>query len=75
MHTGTNTYDVFLSHNSRDKSLIEPLAEELKAKGIKVWLDAWALVPGETWQDGLANGLEQSEAIVVAFGEQGVGNW
>ncbi|MDP6110249.1 MAG: toll/interleukin-1 receptor domain-containing protein [Planctomycetota bacterium] len=45
MNANAATYDVFLSHNSKDKPVVEPLAERLKAEGLKVWLDAWSLVP------------------------------
>jgi hypothetical protein len=35
------TFDVFLSHNSKDKDLVERLAEKLKRAGIEPWLDKW----------------------------------
>ena len=43
-------FDVFLSHNSDDKSVVRDLAEKLKARGIKVWLDEWELVAGRPWR-------------------------
>jgi hypothetical protein len=33
------TYDVFLSHNSRDKPRVRGLAEDLRAAGLRVWFD------------------------------------
>ena len=32
-------YDVFLSHNSKDKPRVRKLAEELRAAGLRVWFD------------------------------------
>ena len=39
-------YDVFLSNNSRDKSLVLPLAERLREDGLRVSLDDWIIQPG-----------------------------
>lgn len=36
-------YDVFLSHSAKDKAVVRPLAERLRADGVKVWFDEWAL--------------------------------
>lgn len=41
-------FDVFLSHNSKDKPAVEIIAKKLKeAYGLKCWLDKWNLVPGK----------------------------
>jgi len=68
-------YDVFLSHNSRDKTLVEELARKLEAEGLTVWLDKWTLVAGEPWQEALERGLLQSRVTVVAIGSEGLGPW
>ena len=36
-------YDVFLSHSAKDKAVVRPLAERLRADGVKVWFDEWVL--------------------------------
>ncbi|MCX6878276.1 MAG: toll/interleukin-1 receptor domain-containing protein [Verrucomicrobia bacterium] len=33
--------DVFLSHSAKDKAVVRPLAERLRADGLKVWFDEW----------------------------------
>lgn len=33
----TFAYDVFLSHSSKDKAIVRPLAERLRKDGVKVW--------------------------------------
>ncbi|HSS48239.1 MAG TPA: toll/interleukin-1 receptor domain-containing protein [Thermoanaerobaculia bacterium] len=38
------SFDVFLSHSSKDKPAVRKLAETLRARGLKVWLDEWELV-------------------------------
>jgi WD40 repeat protein len=72
---GPARFDVFLSHNSRDKPFVERVAEQLKRVGIEPWLDAWCLVPGTDWQTGLAAGLEHSGACAVFVGPADVGAW
>ena len=36
-------YDVFLSHNSKDKPRVRKLAERLRAEGLRVWFDDWVI--------------------------------
>lgn len=42
----TFAYDVFLSHSSRDKPIVRPIAERLKADGLRVASTCQRL-PGE----------------------------
>jgi hypothetical protein len=32
-------FDVFLSHNSKDKEIVRKIAEALEGRGVRVWLD------------------------------------
>ena len=68
-------YDVFLSHNSNDKTLVEQLARKLKTKGVKPFLDKWHLIPGEPWQEALEKALDQSNTCAVFIGPKGVSPW
>jgi hypothetical protein len=36
-------YDVFLSHSAKDKAVVRPLAERLRADALKLWFDEWEL--------------------------------
>ena len=38
-------YDVFLSHSTKDKAVVRPLAERSRADGLKVWFDECVLKP------------------------------
>ena len=53
---GGRRFDVFLSHNSRDKPLVERIAERLKRARLEPWLDAWCLVPGSRLAAGARGG-------------------
>ncbi len=68
-------FDVFLSHNSRDKEAVERIARRLKYETIDPWFDKWCLTPGGDWQDELADGLRRSSSCAVFVGPGGIGDW
>jgi hypothetical protein len=69
-------YDVFLSHRSDDKPLVEALAQRLEDKeGLRPFLDKWHLVPGEPWQEALEKALDSSATCAVFLGPSGLGTW
>jgi hypothetical protein len=41
------SYDVFISHSAKDKPAVRELAQQLRADGLRVWLDEWAIQPGD----------------------------
>ena len=72
----TTKYDVFLSHNSRDKAAVVALAEWLRDEmGLRVFLDAWELIPGEDWIEALEVAIKASATIAVFIGPSGIGGW
>lgn len=68
-------FDIFLSHNSRDKAAVEEIALRLKASDLHPWLDKWQLVPGERWQRALEKALLECPACGVFIGPSGIGDW
>jgi formylglycine-generating enzyme required for sulfatase activity len=68
-------FDVFLSHNARDKPTVERIAEKLKRAGIEPWLDIWWMTPGSAFPPDLANGLAACSTCAVFIGPNGIGNW
>jgi len=71
--TDGRRFDVFLSHNSLDKPIVERIAEKLKRARLEPWLDAWNLIPGTDWQRGLADGLAASRSCAVFVGRADLG--
>jgi hypothetical protein len=61
-------YDVFLSHNSRDKPAVEILARHLVEASFTPWLDTWNLVPDEPWQETIKEALDACQTLVVEKG-------
>lgn len=69
-------YDVFLSHAHGDRDWVEALAGRLAdEREITVWLDRWVLVPGQSWQQGMAKGLEEAGTCAVCLGEKTPTGW
>jgi TIR domain-containing protein len=68
-------FDVFLAHNAVDKISALKIAELLRQEGLRPWLDEWQLVPGATWQDGLADGVASSRCAAFLVGSNGLGPW
>jgi WD40 repeat protein len=71
----SSEYDVFLSHNSIDKPIVEELARRLTQAGIEPFLDKWNLIPGQPWQEALEEALSKSAACAVLIGGGPFGPW
>jgi len=68
-------YDVFLSHNSKDKAAVEEIAKRLKSVGIRAWLDKWDVIAGETVMEALENAITNIKCAALFFGPADVGRW
>ena len=69
------TFDVFLSHNSRDKLAVRQLMARVAAHDLAVWLDEDQLQPGMPWQPLLELGIKRSRSVAVLVGNDGMGPW
>ena len=68
-------FDVFLSHNSKDKATVEKIARKLKAVGLRAWLDKWHLTGGDTVMDALEGAIKTIPCGALCFGPADVGKW
>jgi small GTP-binding protein len=68
------TYDVFLSYSSRDKEVVHPLAERLREDGLRVWLDAWEIKPGDNIPHKIEEGLEHSRVLLLCMSAHALGS-
>jgi TPR repeat protein len=60
-------YDVFLSHNSKDKPQVRKLAQRLRDAGLRVWFDEWVIKPGDDIYLAIERGLETSRILVLCL--------
>ncbi len=70
----TLTYDVFLSHSSKDKPIVRAIAERLRSDGLRVWLDDWELRPGDHIPKKIEDGLEASRVLVLCMSANAFGS-
>jgi small GTP-binding protein len=68
-------FDVFLSHNSKDKAAVEKIAKRLLSVGIRPWLDKWNLAPGNTLSDALEHAITTIACATLCFGPADIGKW
>jgi hypothetical protein len=58
-------YDAFISYNKADKARVRPVAERLRAEGLRVWFDEWIIVPADRILFAIERGLETSRTLVL----------
>lgn len=56
---------LFLSHSSRDKSLAERIALDLRSSGITVWYDEWEIRVGDSISQKIEQGLDNADFVAV----------
>ena len=67
-------FDVFLCHNAEDKPAVRGLAQQLRERGLRPWLDELELRPGLPWQEVLEEQIQRIPAAAVIVGSH-VGPW
>ncbi|HEX3958354.1 MAG TPA: TIR domain-containing protein [Trebonia sp.] len=67
-------FDVFLCHNWEDKPAVRELAQQLRERGLRPWLDERELRPGMPWQQALEDQIQSIPAAAVIVGSR-VGPW
>jgi hypothetical protein len=56
---------VYLSHSRLDKEIVERLADDLRAAGVKVWIDDDLIKVGQVIPEEIQNGITSSDYVVV----------
>lgn len=68
-------FDVFLSYSHQDARGALELAESLRQRGIRPWIDVWELPPGKPWLAEMSSQLADVSAAAVLIGPSGIGPW
>jgi nucleotide-binding universal stress UspA family protein len=74
-HIEYYAYDVFLAHNSQDKTFIRQIYQQLKTAGCDPWLDVEAILPGQIFQDEIQKAVQRIQAAAIFIGTNGLGRW
>jgi WD40 repeat protein/DNA-directed RNA polymerase subunit RPC12/RpoP len=68
------SFDVFLSHNSKDKGRVRRLAERLRGAGVRVFFDEWVVRPGDDIYLTIERGLEAARTLVLCLSPAALGS-
>jgi WD40 repeat protein len=71
----TSDFDVFLAHNSFDKSSVVALANQLRGRGLNPWLDDEQVQPGRWFQDVIQDVVKRVRSVAIIIGQTGLGKW
>ncbi|HEY0722769.1 MAG TPA: toll/interleukin-1 receptor domain-containing protein, partial [Pyrinomonadaceae bacterium] len=66
--------DLFVSHNSKDKTFIDYIAKRLNDEyDVKLWLDKWSLEAAVDWAPAIEKALQSCDSCAVVLGANGWG--
>lgn len=64
----------FISYSSKDRPVARRIANDLQNHGIKVWLDEFEILPGDSITEKIAEGIRESEYLVILISKNSVGS-
>lgn len=68
-------FDIFLAHNSHDKSEIRAICHGLRRRGLRPWFDEEQIVAGESFQKVIQFAVPVVRSAAICLGPNGLGNW
>lgn len=68
-------YDVFLSHNSKDKEQVLIISEYLEAQGFKTWIDKHNIYAGDGLSTEIETAILYSKVAAFFISENKLGPW
>ena len=67
---------LFISHSGKDKNFVERLAQDLKRKGVKVWVDFWEIKVGDSIVAKIEEAIQRNDYLAVVLTPSSVkSNW
>lgn len=61
---------IFISHSCKNKTAAQKIADEIKAAGADIWLDANNLLPGQLIQDSIDEVLGKIDMVVLVWSKE-----
>lgn len=68
-------FEVFLAHNSMDKDYVRRIHAALKENGVRSWIDAEQIFPGDAPTRVISRALSTIGVVAVFIGPRGEGQW
>lgn len=63
---------VFISYSSQDKAIATRIARDLDKHGVRVWLDTYELLPGDSLVEKITQGVQTSDYLLVILSRSSV---
>jgi hypothetical protein len=67
-------YDVFLSYSRVDAERVQPLLDELRRLGYRVFFDVQSIDPGQQWKKRLERAIRASRALILCWSQHARGS-
>src|SRR6266404_4400356 len=67
-------YDVFFCHSTVDERAALPIAERLRADGLRIWAPKWNVPPAGSFKACVEEGLENSRTLVFCMSANAFGS-
>jgi hypothetical protein len=61
------TYDLFISHSSKDKFIADAICTKLEAQGLRCWMAPRDITPGREWGECILEGIQRCNILVVVL--------
>ena len=68
----TTSDHVFICYAREDQAFVLQLGENLKGRGVPVWLDQWDIPPGGDWDRSIDNAIYDCAKFVIVLSSQSV---
>lgn len=61
---------VFISYVRENSGVVDRLAEELRDRGVIVWLDRNNIEPGARWKDAIKKAIQSGKFFIACFSRE-----
>lgn len=65
----SGTWDVFLSHCSKDAVITQAICHYLESKGVRCWMAPRNISSGEIWSSEIMNGIKKTKVTMLLLSE------
>jgi hypothetical protein len=63
----TKTFDVFISHSSKDAETAAAIKKRLHSSGIRCWKAPDDILPGESWPEAILRAIADSKTMILVW--------
>jgi len=64
--------NIFISYSRHDTHFVNKLSNDLRKKGIDVWIDRENIMPGQMWQKQVEMGLKKASALIFVISKHSI---